>query len=203
MAHIDYFFGLVSSWSYLAGLRLEEIAARHGASITYRPLDLLALFDRTGGTRPAARHPNRIAYRDQERARWSRRLGLPIVAKPTVFPPNVAPASYALIAAQSAAERSGTGDVGGLAHALLATTWAEDRDVASDAVIREKLAAFGFDPNLATTGLFEGALTYEKNLDEAIERGVFGAPFYIVRETDQRFWGQDRLDFLDEHLDSL
>ena len=41
------------------------------------------------------------------------------------------------------------------------------------------------------------------NLEQAVNAGAFGAPFYIVRETDQRFWGQDRLEFLDRHLASL
>jgi 2-hydroxychromene-2-carboxylate isomerase len=48
-----------------------------------------------------------------------------------------------------------------------------------------------------------GAQVYERNLEDAIEAGAFGAPFYIVRETDQRFWGQDRLAFLDRHLARL
>ncbi|RWR05115.1 2-hydroxychromene-2-carboxylate isomerase [Paenirhodobacter populi] len=199
MAQIDYFFAVNSPWCYLAGLRLEEIAAKHGAAISYRPLDVLALFDRTGGTRPMARHPNRVAYRLQELTRWRDRLGLPMVLSPTHFPVNPAPASYAIIAAQKA----GGGDLGGLVHAILGAGWAEDRNIAEDEVIREKLAAFGFDPNLVTSGLFDGAVAYEKNLEEAVERGVFGTPFYIVRETDQRFWGQDRLDFLDDHLGSL
>ena len=51
MAHIDYYLGTISPWCYLAGDRLEQIAAKHGASVTYRPLDVLQLFDRTGGTR--------------------------------------------------------------------------------------------------------------------------------------------------------
>lgn len=203
MANIDYFFSVFSPWSYLVGPRLGEIAARHGAQVHYRPLDLMALFDRTGGTRPAARHPNRLSYRDQELARWKARLGVPMIAKPTIYPPNPAPASYAIIAAQKAAQTEGSGDVGALVQAILAAVWEEDRDIGQDEVIREKLAQTGFDPNLAMTGLFEGALAYEKNLDEAVERGVFGAPFFLVRETDQRFWGQDRLDFLDEHLGSL
>ena len=53
MPHIDYYFGTGSAWAYLAGTRLEDIAARHGAAITYKPLDLMQLFDRTGGIRPA------------------------------------------------------------------------------------------------------------------------------------------------------
>lgn len=199
MPNIDYFFSVNSIWSYLAGLRLEEIAAKHGATIHYKPVDLLVLFDRTGGIRPAVRHPNRLAYRAQELARWKARLGLPLIEKPTHYPANPAPASYAFIAAQKA----GGGNIGGLAHGLMAATFAEDRDISDDGVIREKLQAFGFDPDLASTGLFAGAMAYEKNLEDAVEQGAFGAPFYIVRETDQRFWGQDRLDFLDDHLGTL
>jgi 2-hydroxychromene-2-carboxylate isomerase len=44
MAHIEYFFATTSPFTYLAGTRMEEVAARHGATITYRPLDIMALF---------------------------------------------------------------------------------------------------------------------------------------------------------------
>ncbi|AOZ70174.1 2-hydroxychromene-2-carboxylate isomerase [Rhodobacter xanthinilyticus] len=199
MAQIDYFFSVFSPWTYLAGNRLEDIAARHGATVTYKPLDLLGLFDRTGGTRPAARHPSRMAYRGQELARWAARLGVPMLAQPTLYPPNPAPASYAIIAAQQA----GGGDTGALVQGLARALWVEDRNIAEDEVIRAALTAAGFSGDLVTTGLFTGAMAYEKNLEEAVDRGVFGSPFYIVAETDQRFWGQDRLDFLDAHLGEL
>lgn len=203
MAHIDYFFSVFSPWTYLAGDRLERIAAAHGASVTYKPVDLMALFDRTGGTRPAARHPNRMIYRTQELTRWSAHLGMEMNLKPTGYPPNPAPASYAVIAAQAEAAKGAGGDVGGLVRAILRAVWVEDRNIAEDEVIRAALTENGFDGDLVTTGLFSGAVAYEKNLEEAIERGVFGSPFYIVRDSDERFWGQDRLDFLDRHLGSL
>lgn len=199
MAQIDYFFSVFSPWTYLAGARLEQIAAKHGAAIHYKPLDLLALFDRTGGTRPAVRHPNRMAYRMQELKRWSAHLGMAMNVTPTIYPPNPAPASYAIIAAQKA----GGGDIGALVQAIARALWVEDRDIASDEVIRAALEANGFDGNLVLTGLFDGAITYEKNLDEATDRGVFGSPFYILRDTDERFWGQDRLAFLDHALEAL
>jgi 2-hydroxychromene-2-carboxylate isomerase len=135
----------------------------------------------------------------QELQRWAAHLGMEMNFTPTIYPPNPAPASYAIIAAQKA----GGGDVGGLVHGIARALWAEDKDIAQDEVLRACLEANGFDPNLVATGLFDGAIAYEKNLDEAVERGAFGSPFYIVRESDQRFWGQDRLSFLDEHLGSL
>lgn len=193
MAQIDYYFGTISPWAYLAGNRLEEIAARHGATITYRPLDILQLFDRTGGVRPGDRHPSRLEYRAQELPRWAAHLGMPLRMDLPLA--NMAPSSYAIIAAQEAG-----GDVAGLVQGLLAARFAQGRDIADDAVIRETLAATGFDPALADRGLFVGAETYGRNLERAVAAGVFGSPFYIVTDSDQRFFGQDRLDFLDRCL---
>ncbi|MEQ8901894.1 MAG: 2-hydroxychromene-2-carboxylate isomerase [Roseovarius sp.] len=195
MAHIDYYFSTLSPFAYLAGAGLEEIAARHGASVTYKPLDIMALFARTGGTAPAERHPSRNAYRAQELPRQARKRGLPLNLKPAHWPTNPAPSSYAIIAAQNA----GGGDVGALVQSVLRACWAEERDIAEDAVVRECLQQAGFDPALADTGLLSGAETYATNLEEAVNAGVFGAPFYVV-DSGQSFWGQDRLEDLDLHL---
>ena len=63
MAQIDYFFATLSPYCYLAGTRLEEVASRHGATITYKPFDIVSAFSRTGGTAPKDRHPSRQEYR--------------------------------------------------------------------------------------------------------------------------------------------
>ncbi|WP_170364842.1 2-hydroxychromene-2-carboxylate isomerase [Ruegeria arenilitoris] len=198
MADIDYYFATLSPYSYLAGLRLEEIAAKHGATIAYKPVDIIALFGRTGGVPPKDRHPSRIEYRAQELVRQAKKAGLPFNLQPAHWPTNAAPSSYAIIAAI----QDGSGDVGKLCHSFLRACWAEDKDIAQDDVIRDCLAGAGFDPALADSGLLVGAETYAANLEEAVDRGVFGAPFYITQD-DQRFWGQDRLDDLEEHLATL
>lgn len=66
MTNIDYYFSTVSPYTYLAGTRLEQIAQMRGASITYKPLDIVALSARTGGIHPKERHPNRKDCRLQE-----------------------------------------------------------------------------------------------------------------------------------------
>ena len=198
MAHINYYFATISPYSYLAGNRLEEIAAKHGATITYKPLDLPALFARTGGVLPKDRHPSRQEYRLIDMARAAAKAGLPFNVQPAFWPTNMAPSSYAFIAAQSA----GGGDIGGLAQAILRACWAEEKNIAEDDVIRDCLSASGFDPSLADSGLLQGAETYAANLEEAVEAGVFGAPFYIT-DDGARFWGHDKLDDLDAHLGTL
>lgn len=194
MAHIDYYMITLSPFCYLAGQELEEIAAKHSATITYKPVNLFSVFAATGGVAPADRHPARQAYRTQELSRVAKARGLPINLKPAFFPSNSAPSCYALIAAQNA----GGGDLGGLAHSFLRACWTEEKDVAEDAVVRACLEENGFDPALLDSGMLSGAETFEKNTEEAIQKGVFGAPMYVVGE--EMFWGQDRLSYLDSYL---
>ena len=195
MGHIDYFFAPSSSHTYLAGLRLEQIAERHAMTVTYKPLDLVALFGRTGGIVPRERHPSRQEYRLQDLARQAKKQGLVMnMGAPFVFT-NQAPASYAIIAAQTA----GGGNLAELVHSFPRAAWVDGLDVAEDAVIRELLEKSGFEPGLVDSGMLAGAEAYGANLEEAAKRGVFGAPFYIT-DTDERFWGQDRLYDLDLHL---
>ena len=174
---------------------MEAIAAKHGAEIVYKPLDIIALFGRTGGMPPKERHVSRQEYRAQELVRQAKKLGMEFNLHPAHWPTNMAPSSYAFIAAANA----GGGNLGALAHGFTRACWAEEKDIAQDDVIRACLVEAGFDTALAASGLLVGAETYARNLDEAVEAGAFGAPFYVT-DDGARFWGQDRLDDLDAHL---
>ena len=195
MPHIDYFFATISPFTYMAGTRPAEIAAKHGATITYKPMDIMQLFGRTGGTPPKDRHPNRQEFRLKDLGYSAAMLGLPINVKPAFWPTNMAPSSYAIIAAQNA----GGGDIGKLVADITAACWSGERDISTDEVIRECLVGAGFDAGLADSGLMTSADEYSSNLEEAVRRGVFGAPFFIT-DSDARFFGQDRIDYLDAHL---
>lgn len=195
MAEIEYFFATNSPFTYLAGTRMEEVAAKHGATITYRPMDVIALFARTGGTAPKERHPARLDLRLQELRRGAKKAGLEIDLDPPFRAINGAPASYAFIAA----EKAGGGDLGKLVHAFTGAVWRDQRDIAEDQVIKECLVEAGFDPALSSAGMLEGAEAYTRNLEDAVNAGAFGAPFYIV-DGVEKFWGQDRIDDLDMYL---
>lgn len=194
MTQIDYFLALQSPFVYLAGTRPAEIAARHGATVVYRPVDVAQLFPRTGGKVRAERHPSRNDYSAQDRVRQAKKLGLPFDPQPMFGAANPAPAAYAVIAAQKA----GGGDLAGLVAGFGRAIWAEGRDISDDDVIRALLVAHGFEANVADKYMLAAADTYAANLEEAASRGVFGVPFFIAG--DQKFWGQDRLEDLDLHL---
>ncbi len=156
MAHIDYYFTVLSPWAYLAGARMEQIADRHGASVAYKPMDIMAIFDRMGGQKPADRHPSRMEYRMQELKRWSGELGMEMNHMPAFWPTNPAPASYAIIAAAKAAEQGDGGDVGALVQAIMRAIWVEEKDIAQDEVIGDVLETHGFSRMLTMTGMLEG-----------------------------------------------
>ena len=194
MPHIDYYFATLSPFTYLSGTRPAEIAAKHNATITYKPLDIMALFGRTGGTPPKDRHPNRQEYRLQDMIRRAKLIGLPLNPKPMFWPTNGAPSAYAIIAAQNTGA-----DVAPLVKAFGAACWAEERDISQDDVVRDCLEKSGFDPALADKDLMTSADTFAKNLEDAVSAGAFGAPFFIT-DSNERFWGEDRIDDLDAYL---
>lgn len=194
MAGIDFFFTVLSPWVYLSGDRLARIAQARGASVAYRPVDLGAVFAETGGLPLGKRHPSRVAYRAQELRRWSVASGLPLVMQPAHWPADAARAHAALAATQALG-----GDAGPLQRALSRAVWAEERDIADPEVVADTVRATGGEP--ATLAAVDGPALVAANTAEALSRGVFGAPFYIVG--DEMFWGQDRLDMLDAHLGKL
>jgi 2-hydroxychromene-2-carboxylate isomerase len=193
---IDYYFTVVSPWSYLGHDRLVAIAARHGATIAVKPVDLLRIFPVSGGLPLPQRAPQRLAYRLVELRRWSDYLAIPINVQPkhAASPPDLA-AKWILAAAQH-----GSVQALALSGAIMRARWAEERDVADPATLAEVAAAKGLDAvalaaDAATAGI---AARYDALTQEAIDRQVFGAPTYVC--DGELFWGQDRLDFLDRKL---
>ena len=197
MAQIDYYTFPLSPFTYLALNDLETIAAKHNATINYKPFDLMHIFAETNTPAVPDRHPNVIAYRMQELIRISKRRNAAINFKPAHWPTNPMLANYAMIAAQE----TGGGDMGGLVQALLRACWAEEKDIAQDDVVNECLTANGFAAELMHSDSDKLAASYQQNTADALSSGVFGAPTYIVGE--EVFWGQDRLDYLDDYLAGL
>jgi 2-hydroxychromene-2-carboxylate isomerase len=140
--------------------------------------------------------PRKVWY-GQDWARQAAKAEMILNAAPAFWPANSAPASYAIIAAQNA----GGGDLHGLVQGFCRAVWAEDRNIADDEVVREIMSAHGFDPAIADRGMFTAAETYADNLERAVAAGVFGVPFMMAG--DARFWGQDRLDDLEQYLANL
>jgi 2-hydroxychromene-2-carboxylate isomerase len=194
---IHYFFAPQSPYVYLGHERLLKLGAQYGAMIEPKPFDIGAVFSETGGLPLAKRAPQRQDYRLQELERWSRHLGLPMNLQPKFFPVDQAPASLLLVAAR---EQGGADQALELATAITRAVWAEDRNIADAATLEQLAGDAGFDGAalLAASRTPETQRKYEGFTKEALDAGVFGAPWYVV--DGQGFWGQDRLDFVERLL---
>lgn len=194
---VEYFFTPISPFTYLGHERFVAIAARHGASIEVKPVDLGRVFPVSGGLPLKQRAPQRQAYRLVELGRWSRHLGLPLNLQPRHFPVSPELASKWILAAQAL---QGTASALKLSGALLRAVWAEERNIADADTLASIAAEQGFDAKLLADRAAEADIgeRYDALTKEAIDRQVFGAPTYVYR--DEPFWGQDRLDFLDRAL---
>lgn len=194
---IDYYLAPQSPWTYLGHQRLADIADKAGAQIRVRPVDLGGkVFPVSGGLPLQQRAPQRQAYRLLELTRHSEYLGLPLNIHPKYFPVPGDEASRLIIATEL--EQGGAAAMR-LAGAVLAAVWVQERNIAD----RQVLAALLQECQLPAQGLEraqsqEIQTRYEAYTEEAIEKGVFGAPSYVV--DGEIFWGQDRLDFLARRL---
>jgi 2-hydroxychromene-2-carboxylate isomerase len=204
MTELSCFYSLSSPWAYFGGQKLQEIVRRHRVRLVLKPFDFQEVVPRTGGVPLRTRPEPRRSYHALELDRWRKHLGMPLQLAPKFYPADGLPAGWnkppgwMVIAAQ---ERGL--DAPRLSHALLRALWAEERNTADRAVriaVANENALPGEELAAAEQSPPVQAL-YKTYSDEAERLGVFGAPTYVLQ--GERFWGQDRLDFLDRALERL
>jgi len=193
---IDYYLTPISPYVYLGHERFVTITRRRGATVAVKPINLGLVFPVSGGLPLTKRAPQRQAYRLIELARWSRHLDVPLNLHPRHFPVSAEIASQFILAAL---EHSADAALE-LTAALGRAVWVEDRDIADPATVQSIAQACGNDAALLAerAGAPDIATRYAVLTQEAIDRGIFGAPTYVY--AGELFWGQDRLDFLDRAL---
>jgi 2-hydroxychromene-2-carboxylate isomerase len=195
--HIDYYVSLNSPWTHLGAARIEAMAMANGASLRVYPVDFGAVFAQSGGLPLPKRAPQRQAYRMQELRRWRAHLGIPIVLEPAFFPASEAVSASAVIALR---ETKGDWPAVRLAHRVLKALWQEERNPGDPGVLAELIRDVGEDPDAVLALAADSRWAERRAADTraALERGVFGAPSYVIG--DEIFWGQDRLMFVEKRL---
>lgn len=204
MIELSCYYTLSSPWAYFAGPKQQDIVRRHPVKLLLKPYDFQDVVPRTGGVPLRTRPAPRRSYHALELDRWRKYLGMPLNLAPKYYPADGKPvgwnkpAGWMVIAAQ---ERGLDAPL--LSHALLRALWAEERDT-SDPAVRMTIANENGLPGaelVAAEKSPQAQALYKTYSEQAERLGVFGAPTYILN--GERFWGQDRLDFLDRALDAL
>lgn len=192
---IEYYFSFISLWSYIGSLAFQDIVKRLDVEVEFKPIDLMAIFA-AGGGKPVRQRPlPRQAYRLIEMERWKAIRNIPLVTWPKFYPADPALGHRMLLAAI----RDGH-DVGLFAHAGLKAVWADELNVEDPDTLVHLADDVGLNgKHLLAQANDSDRVARETGLTvEAIDRQLFGAPFYFYR--GEPFWGQDRLDHLEQAI---
>lgn len=191
---VEFYFDVGSPAAYLAWTQLPRIAREAGAEIEYRPFLLGGVFQATGNRSPME-VPAKAQYMVDDLQRFARRYGVPFAHNPH-FPINTLTLMRGALGLQLREPARMVPYVDAVCRAI----WVEGRNMNDPATVAGVLKAAGFEPEkiiaLAGDPAIKDAL--KATTQEAVARGVFGAPTFFVGQ--QMFWGQDRLDFVKETL---
>lgn len=191
---VEFFFDLGSPASYLACTQLPALCRECSAELIYRPMLLGGVFQATGNASPAM-IPAKGRYMIRDLARFAERYGVPMRFNPH-FPINTLSLMRLLVAVQlHQPERFADA-----LQALFQAIWVEGLNMGDPLKVAGVLEAAGFDAAVLQQQIAEPAVkeTLRATTEEAVKRGVFGAPTCFVG--DEMFFGQDRLDFVRDAL---
>jgi len=191
---VEFFFDFGSPASYLAHTQLPGIAASCEARIAWRPILLGGVFKATGNVSPVS-IASKGRWMAEDLVRWARRYGVDYTFNP-YFPVNTLTLMRGAVGMQMRAPKAFARYV----DTIFAAMWASPRNLADADVLKTTLAQAGFDPEqfAALVGDPEVKSQLIANTEEVVRRGAFGAPTFFVGT--QMFFGQDRLDFVREAL---
>ncbi len=190
---VEFFYDFGSPTVYLAATQLPAIAAAVGATIDWRPMLLGGVFKSTGNQSPVV-VPAKAAYMNNDLERFAKRYGVPFRFNPH-FPINTLALMRGAVAYQDDVVASST-----YRDAIFMAIWVEARNLHEPDVIGQVLSDAGLDPAELMNRIGQQTVKDQliANTEEAVNRGVFGAPTFFVGE--RMFFGQDRLDFVADAL---
>jgi 2-hydroxychromene-2-carboxylate isomerase len=189
---VIYFHSLSSPWAYMGWPGFRELIRKHDLDVVVRPTRIVPP---NGGIPLRSRPQARQDYHEVELDRWRKRLNMPLVLRPKHYPTSNEFCARMVIAA----DKLGW-DALALSHGLLHALWSEEKDVKEAAVRVAVAKSLGMDGDrlLAMQDTPEIVAAWKASEKEAADYGVFGTPTWVYRNV--LYWGQDRLDFLDEAL---
>ncbi len=195
-APLDFYFDFSSPYGYFASLQIDDLAARHGREVVWRPF-LLGIAFKTTGQIPLVQQPLRGPYHRHDFPRTARRLKVPF-RLPDSFPflsLAAARAFYWLDDRDPACAKA-------LARAVYHAAFGEGRNVTAAEAVAEVAAPLGIDRAALLAAVNDPANKERLRVqtEAALARGVFGSPFVFI--DGEPFWGSDRLGQVEEWLET-
>ncbi|HEU0200978.1 MAG TPA: 2-hydroxychromene-2-carboxylate isomerase [Burkholderiaceae bacterium] len=195
-APIEFYFDFSSPYSYLALQRIEDLGAKYGRSVVFKPM-LLGVAFKASGMAPLVEIPLKGEYSKRDFARSARFAGVPY-KYPSTFPIPTVNTARVLLWLQSI----GSAKASVFVHRAFRAYFVEDRNINDLAVLGEIADELGIDKEAMAKAVQDPAIkeALKTQVDEAIRRGIFGVPFMFV--DGEPFWGNDRLPQIERWLAS-
>ena len=194
MADVDFFFDFISPYTYLARTQLDGIAARTGVRFKMWPMHILNLMKIVGNSPTTVLCNNKRKYAGQDIGRWCARYQVAVNLNPHLMKGDHSLTLKGALVAQEMNLEDKYND------AMFSAFWIDAVNIGDRAELVRHLEAAGLDGSSILTKAEkpEYAKRLESNTQIAADRGAFGSPTFIVG--DEIFFGNDRLDFLEQRL---
>lgn len=187
---LEFWFEFASTYSYLSAMRIETLAADYGVTISWKPFLLGPIFKRLGWeTSPFNLYPAKGRYMWRDMERQCLRYGLPFTM-PDPFPQN------GLLAARIAFAGRHQPWIGDFTRAVYMAEFGAGEDISDEALLAGLLMEAGAPARdvLDEAKSPETKIGLRAAVAEAEERGIFGAPSFVLPDSGDLFWGDDRLE---------
>jgi 2-hydroxychromene-2-carboxylate isomerase len=193
---VEFYFDVGSPAAYLAWMQMPRLCAGARAQLDYKPMLLGGIFQATGNQSPMM-IPAKGRYMMTDLERFARQAGIPFAHNP-FFPIN----TLTLMRGATGLHVREPARMAPYVDAMYRAIWVDGKNMNDPAVVGGVLQAAGFDPTalLALASDPEVKDRLKAVTQEAVARGVFGAPTFFV--DGQMYWGQDRLDFVKQALET-
>jgi 2-hydroxychromene-2-carboxylate isomerase len=194
---IEFYFDFSSPYGYLLSEQIDEVAARHGRKVKWRPILLGVVFKATGSAPLTLQFPAKAEYSLRDFERSARFLGVPY-RNPSKFPlPTQAAArAYYWLHGQDCSQARA------FAHAVYRALFVEDRDISSPEAVADIAAGLGLERDQVAAAI-QGPEMKDRlkaECDAALAKGVFGSPYVII--DGEPFFGADRLPQIEKWLET-
>ena len=198
MPTIEFFYDVSSPWTYFACTRIEDLCARNGAELVWKPFLVGGVFNKVNPSVYQRREnpiPPKDAYYRKDMEDWARYLGIEMI-RPSVFPLN------SVKALRGAFVAIDEGKVSDYSNACFEAYWRDDKDLSQEDVLREVVTSVGMDADAFFEKINDDAIKRRlfETTDDLIARGGFGSPTFFI-DGDDMYFGNDRFELMQAALD--
>lgn len=189
LPRLEFWYEFASTYSYLSAMRIETLARDCQVEIVWRPFLLGPIFKKLGWpTSPFNLQPSKGSYMRRDLERLCEAYGLPFTL-PAPFP------QQSLLAARIAHAGRNQPWIGAFTRAVFVAEFGQGLDISNEALMADLLLETGAPAKemLAAAQARETKIGLRAAVCDAENRGIFGAPSFVV-ETGDLFWGDDRLE---------